>query len=130
MATIGFFTKNETGYTGSVRTLTVNAKARFAAAEKEKDNAPDYRVFAGTAEIGAAWKKTSEARARVHLGQARRSELPGTDLRQPGRDRGRQADLCPHLVPPQRQLSRSAPRRPALEAGRFAVYTTPPQDIS
>ena len=55
------FTKSETGYTGSVRTLTVNAKARFAAAEKEKDNAPDYRVFAGTAEIGAAWKKTSEA---------------------------------------------------------------------
>ena len=60
MATIGVFTKSENGYTGSVRTLTVNAKARFAAAEKEKDNAPDYRVFAGTAEIGAAWKKTSE----------------------------------------------------------------------
>jgi uncharacterized protein (DUF736 family) len=61
MATIGYFTKSETGYAGSVRTLTVNAKARFAAAEKEKDNAPDYRVFAGTAEIGAAWKKTSDA---------------------------------------------------------------------
>jgi uncharacterized protein (DUF736 family) len=61
MATIGYFTKGETGYTGSVRTLTVNAKARFAVAEKEKDNAPDYRVFAGTAEIGAAWKKTSDA---------------------------------------------------------------------
>ena len=61
MATIGIFTKNESGYTGSVRTLTVNAKARFIAAEKEKDNAPDFRVFAGTAEIGAAWKKTSEA---------------------------------------------------------------------
>ena len=54
MATIGYFTKGETAYTGSVRTLTVNAKARFAVAEKEKDNAPDYRVFAGTAEIGAA----------------------------------------------------------------------------
>ena len=36
-------------------------RARFAPAEKEKDNAPDYRVLAGTAEIGAAWKKTSEA---------------------------------------------------------------------
>jgi uncharacterized protein (DUF736 family) len=61
MATIGTFTKNENGYAGFVRTLTVNAKIRFAPAEKEKDNAPDYRVFAGTAEIGAAWKKTSEA---------------------------------------------------------------------
>ena len=60
MATIGTFTKNESGYAGSVRTLTVNAKARFAAAEKGKDNAPDYRIFAGAAEIGAAWKKTSE----------------------------------------------------------------------
>jgi Protein of unknown function (DUF736) len=54
MATIGTFTKSENGYAGSVRTLTVNAKARFAPAEKEKDNAPDFRVFAGTAEIGAA----------------------------------------------------------------------------
>ena len=35
MATIGYFTKSENGYAGSVRTLTVNAKARFAAAEKE-----------------------------------------------------------------------------------------------
>jgi uncharacterized protein (DUF736 family) len=61
MATIGTFTKNESGYTGFVRTFTVNAKIRFAPAEKEKDNTPDYRVLAGTAEIGAAWKKTSEA---------------------------------------------------------------------
>src|SRR6266481_336579 len=61
MATIGTFTKNESGYAGSVRTLTVNAKVRFAPAEKEKDNAPDYRVLAGTAEFGAAWKKTSGA---------------------------------------------------------------------
>ena len=61
MATIGTFIKSESGYAGFVRTLTVNAKIRFAPAEKEKDNAPDYRVLAGTAEIGAAWKKTSEA---------------------------------------------------------------------
>ena len=60
MATIGIFTKNESGYAGSVRTLTVNTKVRFAPAEKEKDNTPDYRVLAGTAAIGA-WKKTSEA---------------------------------------------------------------------
>ena len=50
MATIGTFTKNESGYAGFVRTFTVNAKIRFAPAEKEKDNAPDYRVLAGAAE--------------------------------------------------------------------------------
>jgi uncharacterized protein (DUF736 family) len=61
MATIGNFTKSENGYAGTIRTLTVNAKIRFALAEKDKENAPDYRVLAGTAEIGAAWKKTSEA---------------------------------------------------------------------
>ena len=61
MATIGNFTKSESGFAGTVRTLTVNARVRFAPGEKEKDNAPDYRVLAGTAEIGAAWKKTSEA---------------------------------------------------------------------
>jgi uncharacterized protein (DUF736 family) len=67
MATIGTFTKGDNGYVGSVRTLTVNAKARITAAEKAKDNAPDYRVFAGTAEIGAAWKKTSENGGREYL---------------------------------------------------------------
>jgi hypothetical protein len=30
-------------------------------AEKENDKAPDYRIFAGATEFGAAWKKTSGA---------------------------------------------------------------------
>ena len=61
MATIGTVTKNDNGsLVGTVRTLTVNAKTCFAPAlEKTKDNAPDFRVFAGPAEIGAAWKKTA-----------------------------------------------------------------------
>jgi len=68
MATIGQFTKSENGYTGTVRTLTVNAKARFTPAEKEKDSAPDFRVFGpGNAEIGAAWKKTAKETGREYL---------------------------------------------------------------
>lgn len=61
MATIGTFTKTEDGsISGSIRTLTLNVKtAKFQPAEKDSDKAPDYRVFAGTIEIGAAWKKTS-----------------------------------------------------------------------
>ena len=39
-ATIGIFTKSENGYAGSVRTLTVNTKVRFAPAEKEKERSP------------------------------------------------------------------------------------------
>ena len=59
MATIGSFTKSGDRYTGAVRTLTLNVKAQIAPAEKENDKAPDYRVFAGQIELGAAWRKTS-----------------------------------------------------------------------
>ncbi len=59
MATIGTFTKSENGYTGAVKTLALNVKARIAPAEKTNDKAPDFRVFAGQTEFGAAWKKRS-----------------------------------------------------------------------
>jgi uncharacterized protein (DUF736 family) len=61
MATIGTFTKSGDRYQGAVRTLTLNVEAQIAPAEKENDKAPDYRVFAGQIEFGAAWKKTSSA---------------------------------------------------------------------
>ena len=57
MATIGTFTAADNGYIGSIKTLTLNIKARFAASEKDNDKAPDYRIFAGVTEFGAAWKK-------------------------------------------------------------------------
>jgi uncharacterized protein (DUF736 family) len=59
MATIGTFTKSDTGFTGSVKTLALNVKATIRAADKDNDRAPDYRIFAGSTEFGAAWKKTS-----------------------------------------------------------------------
>ena len=40
MATIGTFTAADNGYTGSVKTLTLNVKAKFVATEKENDKAP------------------------------------------------------------------------------------------
>ena len=45
MATIGTFTAADNGYTGSVKTLTLNVKAKFVATEKENDKAPDYRIL-------------------------------------------------------------------------------------
>jgi hypothetical protein len=47
MATIGTFTASDNGYTGSVKTLTLNVKAKLVATEKDNDKAPDYRIFAG-----------------------------------------------------------------------------------
>jgi uncharacterized protein (DUF736 family) len=48
MATIGTFTASDNGYTGSIKTLTLNIKAKFVASEKDNDKAPDYRIFSGT----------------------------------------------------------------------------------
>ncbi|MDA9497789.1 DUF736 domain-containing protein [Bradyrhizobium sp. CCBAU 11357] len=66
MAIIGTFTALENGYTGSIKTLTLNIKASFAASEKDHDKAPD-RIFAGTTEFGAAWKKTARESDREYL---------------------------------------------------------------
>ncbi|MGJ4923679.1 DUF736 domain-containing protein [Bradyrhizobium sp. HKCCYLRH2015] len=67
MATIGTFTASDNGYTGSIKTLTLNIKAKFVATEKDNDKAPDYRIWAGTIEFGAAWKKTARDSDREYL---------------------------------------------------------------
>jgi uncharacterized protein (DUF736 family) len=62
MATIGTFTANADGsYSGAIRTLTLNVKAiKIRPCEKTAERGPDFRVFAGQTELGAAWKKTSK----------------------------------------------------------------------
>ncbi len=62
MATIGTFTADTNGYTGTLRTLTLNVKVKLVANDKgENGKAPDFRLQAAGNDIGAAWKKTSEA---------------------------------------------------------------------
>ncbi|MGH1478970.1 MAG: DUF736 domain-containing protein [Geminicoccales bacterium] len=62
MATIGSFTSGKDGYTGTIRTLTMNVKAKIVANDQKKsESAPDFRIFAGRAELGAAWKAQSKA---------------------------------------------------------------------
>ena len=63
MATIGTFTKSSDGssFVGTVKTVALNVKAKIAPTEKDNDKAPDYRIYAGAIECGAAWKKTSNA---------------------------------------------------------------------
>ena len=67
MATIGTFTKTENGYTGSVKTLALNVKAKITPAEGENERGPDFRIFAGATEFGAAWKKTAKETQRDYL---------------------------------------------------------------
>lgn len=61
MATIGTFTKDDAGnYNGAIKTLTLNVKsAVLRKVEKDNDKAPDFRIFSGQTEFGAAWMKTS-----------------------------------------------------------------------
>ncbi|MCQ1569125.1 DUF736 domain-containing protein [Neorhizobium galegae] len=61
MATIGTFSRTDNGFTGSLKTLTLNVKSvKFVPAEGENENGPDFRVFAAATEFGAAWKKQSD----------------------------------------------------------------------
>jgi uncharacterized protein (DUF736 family) len=68
MAQIGTFTRGEDGvYLGTIRTLSLNVKARIVPAEaSQNDKAPDLRVVVGSVEIGAAWKRTSKENSEYH----------------------------------------------------------------
>ena len=69
MANIGSFKKSGSDYTGSITTLSVQAKNVRIVPEENRtnDNAPSHRVFVGKAEIGAAWTKRSNE-GRDYLG--------------------------------------------------------------
>ena len=61
MANIGTFTKAEDGtLSGFIKTLQLNTKAKFSPLDATSNGGPDFRIFAGNVEIGAAWKKTSQ----------------------------------------------------------------------
>ena len=50
------------GFTGTLRTLTLNVKVRFIPNDNTSENAPDFRIqAAGGYEIGAAWEKVSQS---------------------------------------------------------------------
>ena len=60
MANIGTFTADKDGFTGQLRTLTLNVKVKLVPNDKgDNESAPDYRLQAAGHDIGAAWKKTS-----------------------------------------------------------------------
>ena len=65
MAHIGIFTRTADGYSGHLRTLTLDIDLTLVPAEHaDAENAPDYRIHRGTdadgPEVGAGWKRTGE----------------------------------------------------------------------
>jgi uncharacterized protein (DUF736 family) len=68
MSIIGTFVKSDTGFTGTIKTVSLNFKARLVETEGGSENAPDYRVYSGAAEVGAGWKRTAEnSRAYISI---------------------------------------------------------------
>ena len=59
MAVIGTFKRaRDGGWEGTIRTLSMTAKARFVPNDnREAPSAPDYRVLCGTSDFGAAWTR-------------------------------------------------------------------------
>ena len=67
MATIGTFTQTKDGFTGTIRTLALNVKAKIVPDEhKANEAAPDYRVFSGTVELGAGWSAPPRTASNVN----------------------------------------------------------------
>ena len=61
MPAIGTFTPAKDGYVGTIRTLTMNVKAKIVANdEKASEDAPDFRIYTGRTELGAAWESRSK----------------------------------------------------------------------
>lgn len=52
-----FILSKDGGWSGSVRTLTIDAKIRLVPNDdRSSDNAPAFRILAGTIRIGDAWE--------------------------------------------------------------------------
>ncbi len=63
MATIGTFSAtDDKGFVGTIRTMTINVKTKFVPNKNKNgnDKAPDFRIYAGGAELGAAWRSKSK----------------------------------------------------------------------
>lgn len=71
MAIIGTFTREGNRFTGLVRTLTFTASVLIEpVATRRGEKSPDYRVYvqsSGPGEIGAAWKRQSDAHERLSV---------------------------------------------------------------
>ena len=68
MAVIANFNLKDGKYTGTIRTMTINVKAQIVPNDNQTMGAPEWRVFAGGAELGAGWnQETDDGRPYVSV---------------------------------------------------------------
>ncbi len=59
---IGSFKPTDTGYTGTIETLTHKIAADFTRVlDRTNQSAPAYDIFCGDLRIGAAWERTGKS---------------------------------------------------------------------
>lgn len=81
---IGTFTKTNAGFSGTIQTIGLKAKAAITPVEKRGESQPDYRVFVGKVKIGAGWAGASKGRPEfvsVKLDHASFAARTEADLR-------------------------------------------------
>ena len=67
MATIGTFTSTANGFSGTIKTLNLHVKARIERVENPSDKGPQFRIYSGAVDLGAAWQKTAKDSERDYL---------------------------------------------------------------
>ncbi|MFK4532029.1 uncharacterized protein (DUF736 family) [Bradyrhizobium ottawaense] len=67
IATIGTFTSTGNGFSGAIKTLNLNVKAKLIRVENPSDKGPHFRIYSGNVELGAAWQKTAKDTERDYL---------------------------------------------------------------
>ena len=98
MTCIGTFTATPDGFEGRLQTLTIDAALTIVPAEpSEAENAPDYRIMAGSSdgafEVGAGWKRVGD-KAGAYVAVL----IDDPALVQPLRANLFQADLPAHVL--------------------------------
>ena len=76
MARIGTFARTQHGFTGRLRTLSLDIELVLVPAEhSDTENTPDYRIHAGDEEgpeVGAGWRRlTADRRPHLHAAPPR-----------------------------------------------------------
>ena len=132
MAQIGSFTRGDDGvFTGTIRTLNINAKATIKPVAKDNERGPDHRVTANGVEFGAGWSKAAKDTGAEYVSvKLDDPSFTGPGLRHPGP--GREGRAQAHLVAltdPRRLAPREAPRPLALGIMRSATAPKPAETL-
>ncbi len=69
MTAIGYVTKQDDGsYKGQLKTVSIQAEIEIVPNDQKSDtNHPDFRVYTGDIEIGAAWIKTAASSGKEYV---------------------------------------------------------------